>query len=64
MLPADRAVLLSGEKATDHTQLVWPSNLRISLPVSMFHRRIVLSMLPVSSCFPSLLTARWRMAPE
>merc|ERR1719430_1386675 len=45
-LAADTICLLSAEKATDSTSLVWSSNLRVVLPVDRSHSLRVLSQEP------------------
>ena len=54
-LAADTICLLSAEKATDSTSLVWSSNLRVVLPVDRSHRRRVLSQEPERAKCPSEL---------
>lgn len=54
-LAADTICLLSAEKATESTSLVWSSNLRVVLPVERSHRRSVLSQEPDSAKWPSEL---------
>ena len=50
---ADTICLLSAEKATDITSLVWSSNLRVVFPVLRSHRRRFLSQEPDSAKCPS-----------
>merc|ERR1719295_755558 len=45
-LEADTICLLSTEKATDNTSLVWSSNLRVVLPLVRSHSLRVLSQEP------------------
>ncbi len=49
----DTICLLSAEKATDMTSLVWSSNLRVVLPVPKSQRRRVLSQEPERAKWPS-----------
>ena len=61
-LAADTICLLSAEKATERTSLVWSSNLRVVFPVERSHRRKVLSQEPDSAKWPSELSRgryRW-----
>merc|ERR1719348_2960118 len=52
-LAADTICLLSAEKATDRTSLVWSSNLRVVFPVERSQRRRVLSQDPDKAKWPS-----------
>ena len=49
---ADTICLLSTEKATDRTSLVWSSNLRVVFPVLRSHRRRFLSQEPDRAKWP------------
>merc|ERR1719474_2512989 len=52
-LAADTICLLSAEKATESTSLVWSSNLRVVLPVDKSQRLKVLSQDPDRAKWPS-----------
>jgi hypothetical protein len=45
--------LPSGEKATDETELEWPSSLCCKAPVAASQSRTVLSLEPDTTCLPS-----------
>ena len=52
-LEPDTICLLSAEKATESTSLVWSSNLRVVLPVERSHSLRVLSQEPDKAKCPS-----------
>ena len=52
-LVAERMCLLSAEKATESTSLVWSSNLRVVLPVDRSYCLRVLSQEPDRAKCPS-----------
>merc|ERR1719511_489362 len=52
-LAAETICLLSAEKATESTSLVWSSNLRVVLPVDRSHSLRVLSQEPDRAKCPS-----------